>query len=84
MSVTTLDLTCSGWFESEHFPKGVVEIWEREAQRREGGGWTIDYSLQWANPGWSSEKRKALRDSFPRPEVGVYARIADVCWEIPD
>jgi hypothetical protein len=76
-------LTPDGWVESAHSPEDAVESWKRETFRS-GSRLTIDYSRRWANPEWSSEKRKALRESFQPPEADVSATFADVCWEVPD
>jgi hypothetical protein len=76
-------LTPDGWVESDHSPKNAVECWKRETFQSDNR-LTIDYSRRWANPEWSSEQRKSLRDSFQLPEAGVSAAFADVCWEVPD
>ena len=76
-------LTPNGWVESDHSPKNAVESWKRETFRN-GSRLIIDYSRRWANPEWSPEQRKVLRESLPLPEASVSAIFADACWEVPD
>jgi hypothetical protein len=83
VKVSSHYLTSGGWIESNELPLGAVETWVRQSESI-NDRLTIDYSRQWADPEWSTQHLRELRESFPAPESSVSARIADVCWEIVD